>query len=131
MAPFSENKLLTTEKVTTSDEVHKRTEKITTRDEVVKGTDEVNKLNEKIKTNDEVNKGTEKLEDMKEAVVTFRRKDSDKFEGQSKGSTGWFNPNHKFFKIKCYTLEPELYKKLYEKDIEGLYMEPYVMFFTI
>ena len=28
--PLSENKLLTTEKVTTSDEVHKRTEKFTT-----------------------------------------------------------------------------------------------------
>ena len=50
---------MTTEKVTTSDEVKKRTEKIT--------------------TNDEVDKGTEKLEDIKEAVVTIRRKDSDKF----------------------------------------------------
>ena len=29
-------------------------------------------------------KGTEKLEDMKEAVVKIRRKDSDKFVGQSK-----------------------------------------------
>ena len=31
---------------------------------------------------------------MKEAVVTFRRKDSDKFEGLSKVSIGWFNPDH-------------------------------------
>ena len=29
----------------------------------------------------DVDKGTEKLEDMIEAVVTIRRKDSDKFEG--------------------------------------------------
>ena len=49
--PLSEKKLLTTEKVTTSDEVHKRTEKITTSEEVVKGTDEVHKLTYKIKKN--------------------------------------------------------------------------------
>ena len=41
--PLLENKLLTTEKVTTSDDVHKRTEKITTSEEVVRGTDEVHK----------------------------------------------------------------------------------------
>ena len=96
--PMSENKLLTTEKVTTSYEVHKRTEKITTSDEVVKDTDEVQKLTEKITTNDEVEKGTEELENMKEAVVTICRKDSDKFEGKSKGSTGWFNTDHEFKK---------------------------------
>ena len=39
----------------------------------------------------DVDKGTEELEDMKESVFTIRRKDSDKFEGQSKGSIGWFN----------------------------------------
>ena len=38
---FSDNKLLTTEKVTTSDEVHKRTDKFTTSEEVVKGTDDL------------------------------------------------------------------------------------------
>ena len=31
---------------------------------------------------------------MKKAVFTIRRKDSDKFEGQYKGSTGWFNIDH-------------------------------------
>ena len=49
-----------------------------------------------ITTNEEVDKGTEKLEYMREAVVTIRRKDSDKFEGHSKGSTGWFNIDHEF-----------------------------------
>ena len=39
----------------------------------------------------DVYKGTGELEDMKKAVVTIRRKDLDKFEGQSKVSTGWFN----------------------------------------
>ena len=44
---------------------------------------------------------------MKEAVVTIRRKHSDKFEGQYKGSTGWFNVDREFFLIS--TLEPDFY----------------------
>ena len=44
---------------------------------------------------------------MKEAVVTIRRKDSDKFEGRSKGSTGWFNLDNEFLKRKISTLEPD------------------------
>ena len=59
--PLSENKLLTTEKVTTSDEVHKRTQRITTSKEVVKVNDEVHKRTQKITTNEQVDKGTEKL----------------------------------------------------------------------
>ena len=39
-----EKKSLTTEKFTSSDEVHKRTEKFTTSEEVVKGNNEVHKL---------------------------------------------------------------------------------------
>ena len=31
---------------------------------------------------------------MKEAMVTIRGKNSEKFEGQYKGSTGWFNIDH-------------------------------------
>ena len=54
-------KLLTTEKVTISDEVHKLTENITTGEEVVKGTDEFHKRTENITTNEEVDKGTKKL----------------------------------------------------------------------
>ena len=44
---------------------------------------------------------------MKEAVVTIRRKDSDKFEGQSKGSTVCLNIDREFFKRKFSTLGPE------------------------
>ena len=51
MTPLSEKKLLTTEKVTTSDEVHNITEKFTTSEEVVKGTDEVHKLTDNITKN--------------------------------------------------------------------------------
>ena len=67
---------------------------------------------------------------MKKAVVTIRRKDSDKFEGQSKGYIGWFNLDHEFLKIKSSTIEPDFYKNLYEKDIGALDMEPYKAFFT-
>ena len=42
-------------------------------------------------------KVTGELEDMKEAVLTIRRKGLDKFEVQSKGSTGWFKLNSDFF----------------------------------
>ena len=42
--PLSEKKLLTTEKVTTRDEVQKRTEYITTSEGVVKGTGEFQKV---------------------------------------------------------------------------------------
>ena len=94
MTPLSEKKLFTTEKVTTSDEVYKHTEKITTSEEAVKATDQVNKSTVNITTNEEFDKGTEKLEDTKEAVVTIIRKDSDKFEGKSKVSTGQFNLDH-------------------------------------
>ena len=67
---------------------------------------------------------------MKEAVFTIRRKDSDKFEVQSKGSTGWFNPDPEFSKIKFLHLNQNSIKNLYEKDIEGQYMEPYKTFFV-
>ena len=55
-----------------------------------------------------VDTGTETLEYIKEAVVTICRNNSDKFEGHSKGSTGWFNPGHKFV-FKQSTLEPDFY----------------------
>ena len=67
-------------------------------------------------TNEEFDKATEKLEDMKEVVVKFRRKDSDKFEGQSKRSTVWFNLDHEFFKETFLHLN-QTSIKLYEKDI--------------
>ena len=107
--PLSEKRLLMTENVTTSDEVHKRTENITTSEEVVKGTDEVHKRTQSNTKNEEVEKGYDKLEDMKEVVVTIRRKHSDKFEGQSKISIGWFNIDHEFFKRTSSTLELYFY----------------------
>ena len=57
--PFSEKKLFTNEKATTSDEVHKRTENITTSEEIDKGYGEVHKRTEKITTSEEVDKGSE------------------------------------------------------------------------
>ena len=101
--PLSEKKLLTTERVTKRDEVQKLTKNITTSEEVLKVNDEFQKRTETITTNEEVDKGTEKLEYMKESVVTIRRKDSDKFEGKSKGSKGWINLDHKQIKKIFYT----------------------------
>ena len=74
---FLVKKLLTTEKVTISDEVHKLTKIITKSEQVVKGNDEFRKRTENITTNEDFDKGNKKLEDMKEAVVTVFRKDSD------------------------------------------------------
>ena len=96
--PLLEKKLLTTEKVKTSDEVHKHTENITTIEEVHKRTGKVHKPTENITTSEEVYKGSEKLEDMKEVVVTICGKGSYKFESQSKGYTVWFNLDHEFLK---------------------------------
>ena len=101
--PLLEMKVLTNEKVTTSDEVHKSTEKITASKEIEKCTDDFQKRTEKVTTSKEAGKGSEKLEDMKEVVVTIRRNDSDKFEGQSKGYTGWFNIDHELKKKFFYT----------------------------
>ena len=122
--PLSEKKVLTTEKVTTSDEVHKPTDKITTSEEIDKGTDEVQKCTDNITTSKEVDKGSEKLDDMKEAMIRICRKDSDNFEGHSKGYTLCFNLDNEFLKGKFSTIEVELYEKLYKKDIKGLDMEP-------
>ena len=57
-----------------------------------KGTDELTDtplLEKKYLTND-VDKGTDELADTKKAVVPIHMKGLDNFEGQSKGSTGWF-----------------------------------------
>ena len=54
-------------------------------------------------TND-VDKGTDELADMKKAVVTILRKDLDKFEGQSKGFTGWFKLDSGFLKTRFATI---------------------------
>ena len=92
--PLLENKLLTTEKVITSHEVHKHTENIKAIEDVDKDTDEAQKRTQNITTIEYVDKDTEKFEYMKNSVVTILRKDSDKFEGQYKVSTVWFNIDH-------------------------------------
>ena len=79
MTPLLENKLLTAEKVTTSEEV---------------------------------DKDTGKFYGIKDAVVTIHRKDSNNFEGQSKGSTGWFNLDHEFFKESFLRLNRTSVKKI-------------------
>ena len=107
---FSKKKVLTTEKVTTSDDVQKRTEKIKKVRRLLNVMMRFTNVLRRLKS-EEVNKGSEKLEDMKEAMVTIRTKDPYNFEGQSKGSTGWLNVDHEFIEIKLSALEPDLYKK--------------------
>ena len=57
----------------------------------------------------DVDKVTGELEDIKEEVVTIRRKDLDKFEVQSKGYTGWFKLGSEFVKEIFSTIDPEFY----------------------
>ena len=83
---------------------------------------------EKVITGEEVDKGTKILDDMKEAVAKIRRKDLNKFEGKSNGSTCWYNIDHEFLKKSIFTLEPDFYNFFYEMDIEGQDMEPYKTF---
>ena len=61
--------------------------------DVDKGTDKFSDtpLLEKKSSTKDFNKGTDELADMKKSVVTIRRKYLDKFECQSKVSTGWLN----------------------------------------
>ena len=74
-------------------------EKKSSTKDVDKGTDELvdTPLLEKKSSTKDVEKGTDKLADMKKAVVTIRRKGLDEFEGQFKGSTGWFKLDSGFF----------------------------------
>ena len=65
-----------------------------------KGTDELADtplLQNKSLTKD-VDKGTEEFADMKKEVVTIRKKGLDKFQDQSKISTGWFKLDSGFLK---------------------------------
>ena len=56
-------------------------------------------LSEKKSSTKDVEKGTDELEDMEKASVTIHRKCLDKFEGQSRGYTGWFKLHSGFFLI--------------------------------
>ena len=72
-----------------------------------------------LKKNEDVDKGTEKLEYTKEAVVTIRRMDSDKFECQSKGYIGWFNLDHESLKRNFSTIEPDFYNFLIKRLLKA------------
>ena len=84
-------------------------------------------LEKKSPTRD-VEKGTYELEYMKNAVVKIRRKSLDKFEDQSKGYTGWFKLDNRFLKTTFSTIHLELYKELFERNIEYQDTELYTNF---
>ena len=60
-------------------------------------------LSKKTSSTEDVDKGTGELEDMKNAVVTISSKGLYKFEGQSKGSTGWFKLDSGLKKTTIYS----------------------------
>ena len=68
------------------------------------------------------------MDDIKDPVVTIRRKDLDNFQGQSTRSTRWFNIDREWLKEKNSTLEPNFYIKLFWMNIEGQYIETYQTF---
>ena len=88
-------------------------EKKSSTNDVDEGTDELTdmKLLEKESLANNVEKGTDELSDIKQAVVTIRRKALYNFEGQSKGSTGWFKLDNRFLKTTFSTTHSELYKE--------------------
>ena len=93
-------------------------EKKSSTKDVDEGTDELSDmpLTEKKYSTKDVDKGTDEFSDMKQAVVTIRRKSLYQFEGQSKGSKGWFKINSGFLKTAFSTSHSEFYKELKNID---------------
>ena len=83
---------------------------------------------EKKQLTKDVDKGTDELEDMNQAVVTICSKGLDKFEGQYKGSTGWFKLDSGLKTTTFFTIHSEFYKKRFEKNIEDQDKELYKTF---
>ena len=67
-------------------------------------------LTEKKSSTKDVEKGTDELADMNQGVVTIHRKGLYQFEGQSKGSKGWFKLDSGFLKTTFSTIHSEFYK---------------------
>ena len=67
---------------------------------------------------------------MKEAVVTIRKKYSDKFEGQSKGSTVWFNIDHEFLRKIYLHLNQTPIKKIMKRILMVKKWNPIKQFFV-
>ena len=112
ITPLSKKTLLTTEKVTASEEVDKGTKNLDDKKEAVVATPLSKKTlltTEKVTRTEEADKDTNILDDMKEAVFTILSKDLDNFEGQCKVSTGWFNLDNEFLRRKFSTLKPNFY----------------------
>ena len=69
-------------------------------------------LSEKKSSTKDVDKGTDELEDMKKALVIILSKCLENFEGQSKGSIGWFKLDSGFLKTFS-TIHSESYKTFF------------------
>ena len=51
-------------------------------------------------------------------MLMIRRKYLDKFQGKFTASTGWFNLDHEWLKIKFSTLEPKFYKNFWKRILK-------------
>ena len=69
-------------------------------------------LTEKKSSTKDVDKGTDELADMKQGAVKILRKGLEQFEGQSKGSTGWFKLDSGFLKTTFLQLIQNSIKNL-------------------
>ena len=65
---------------------------------------------------------------MEDPVVPIRRKYLDNVQWHSTRSTCWFNLDHEQLKINFSTLDTDFYKKRFENNIEGQYIETYKTF---
>ena len=70
-------------------------------------------LTEKKSSPNNVDKGTDKFADMKQAVVTIRRKCLDQFEGQYSGSKRLFKVDSGFIKTTFSNIHLEFYEELF------------------
>ena len=75
-------------------------------------------LTEKKYSTKDVDKFTYEKTDMKQAENTIIRKGLDQFEGQSRGSKGWFKLDIGFLKTTYSKSHSELYKELFKNNIE-------------
>ena len=100
--------------------------------DVDEGTDELldTPLLEKKSSTKDVDKGPDELVDMIKVLVIICRKGLDKFEGQCKGSIGWFKLDSGFLKTIFSTIHSEFYREVFEKNIEHQDTELYTTFIT-
>ena len=83
---------------------------------------------EKVTPSEKIEKVTTFFNNMEEPVLMISKKGVDNYYGKSKASTGLFNLDHEWFKIKFSTLEPDIWIETFENIIEGQDIRTYKIF---